>query len=103
MKGYIFFSLPLSLFLDHLVVFFNSIFFFPHSSFIAFFDIIVTSAEVAELEDARDLKSLGGIPPCGFESRLRHKTGSSSVGLECALWEREVPGSSPGSPTKLGF
>lgn len=25
---------------------------------------------VAEAEDARDLKSCGGKPPCGFESRL---------------------------------
>ena len=26
--------------------------------------------------------------------------GSSSAGSECALWEREVPGSNPGSPTQ---
>ena len=29
-------------------------------------------AGVAELVDARDLKSLGGYPLCGFESRPRH-------------------------------
>lgn len=28
------------------------------------------------------------------------KTGYSSVGLECALWEREAAGSSPATPTK---
>ena len=37
-------------------------------------------AGVAELVDARDLKSLGGYPLCGFESRPRH-----SVQLELPL------------------
>ena len=30
-------------------------------------------AWMAELADARDLKSLGGLPPCGFDSRSRHQ------------------------------
>jgi hypothetical protein len=31
-------------------------------------------AGVAELADARDLKSRGGYPPCGFDPRSRQKS-----------------------------
>ena len=34
--------------------------------------LFARNGRVAELADALDLKSSGGQPPCGFESRLGH-------------------------------
>ncbi len=74
---------------------------------------------------AQDLKSCVAIAACGFESHPRHKKSESLLRqrgvaqlvstawpteyiergvaqlVECALWEREVVGSNPATPTKL--
>jgi hypothetical protein len=46
------------------------------------------TGRVAELADALDLKSSGGQPSCGFESRLGHFVACCSVApyLPCFLW-----------------
>ena len=60
---------------------------------------------MAELVDAKDLKSFGPKGPCGFKSRPRHgpnRAGAiSSVGLERYIDIVEVRGSNPLSPTEI--
>ena len=40
-------------------------------------------AGVAELADARDLKSRGGKLPCGFDPRPRHQITQYPVSIAC--------------------
>ena len=55
--------------------------------------------------DTQDLKSCGPIGSCGFESHPRHRAFLRGVAQLVAhtLWEREVGGSSPPTPTNLNI
>lgn len=45
-------------------------------------------AGVMELLDIQDLKSCGGKPPCGLESRLRHQSTKLNINpsINSGLW-----------------
>gem|GEM_PF-5819699 len=52
--------------------------------------------------DAQDLKSCDLFGSCGFESHPRHIRSVAQL-VERRVWDAEVPGSNPGTPTNITF